>query len=296
MNAWRRALAPIGAGLACATLATLGTGALCGQIAPTFPPTYAASGLPGPSAPFELPAPPQTPSEPAAWRPPAASLVLPGSGQWMLDQRRSVAYLAIDGLAVALHFERKGRGRSLRTEYRDLAWTVARAGTAAPRMDGDFDYYERLSFFRSSGRLDADPAAPGIQPEQNTATYNGRIWQLARGLFLGGNPQPQPGDPGWDQAVSYYTERGYGDRFFWDWAGRDAELRAYRETLDRSDAAFRRATTLLGVVMANHLVSAIDALMSSSGGLASALRVRAVPAALPTAGGPVWDLELRVRR
>ncbi len=293
MRTWRRGLFATGAGL----ILTLGPGqGLGAQSAPFFPeftnpPTPAGSGVTAPG----------TAALPGglgerSWHAPVASALLPGSGQWMLDQRRSVAYFAIEAAAVALHFERRGRGRSLRRAYRDLAWESARAGTAGPRRDGDFDYYERLSHFRSSGRLDTDPALAGIQPEENGATYNGRIWELARGLFLGGNPQPGPTDPGWDAAIAYYLERGYGDAFHWDWTGRDTALDQYRGTLRRSDDAFRRATMVLGVVMANHLVSAVDALMSSSGGLSQRLQLEAAPVGPPSGLGATWELELRIWR
>jgi len=231
----------------------------------------------------------------SAW-PALASAVVPGAGQWILGQRRWIVYLALETASVLYHLEREGRGRALRDDYRDLAWEVARVSSGT-RLDGDFDYYERLSNFNASGGFDLDPVAPGVQPESDPATYNGRIWELARGLFLGGNPSPQSGDPGWDRAIAYYTERGYGDTFLWDWTGKDVERQRFRDTLRASDSAFRRATTVLGVVLGNHIVSAIDALTSSGGGLSDRVGLEVLPGPSDLhSSGSVWELAVRVRR
>lgn len=228
-----------------------------------------------------------------------SSLLVPGSGQWLQGQKRWAAYLTVEAAALLFTLERRRSGGSFRDSYRDLAWTAARAGTAVGRIDPDFAYYERLAAYRSSGSFDADPVMFGVQPEVDPVTYNGRIWELARGIFLGGVAEPTPDDPGYAQALNYYLERSYDDRFLWDWEGRTGEQIEYRSLISKSDEAFRTATVLLGVGVANHLVSAIDAFLSSrarSSRLSERLEFGALPQRVPGASGATqWDVHMRVR-
>ena len=102
-------------------------------------------------------------------------------------------------------------------------------------------------------------------------------------FFLGDpNTPPPPGSPLFLNALDFYRTHAVGPDFVWSW--RDASLQqgVFRETIRRSDTAYRRAQNQLGFLLANHVVSAIDALISSR--LAAAARR---PAALQTTLGPV---------
>ena len=72
----------------------------------------------------------------------AASLILPGSGQLLLGQRRWAVYAAVEAIGWLVHLEAGRSGRQLRTEYRDLAWHAARSAAPEPRRDGDWEYYD----------------------------------------------------------------------------------------------------------------------------------------------------------
>lgn len=232
------------------------------------------SGLPA-----RLPGAPWAPGGPAEREPPSGiapalsvplrSLAVPGWGQWVLGQRRSAVYAAAEAALWVVWAERRAGAGDLRNRYRDLAWVTARGGTG-PRRDGDWSYYETLTKWIRSGAFDRDPVTPGIQPEEDPSTFNGSVWSLARAIHLGGGGGG-PGDPRYAAAVAWYGERAYGDGFLWDWTGREGALAEFRELIGGSDRRFRQATTALGAVLANHLLSAADAFLSS--------RTPAVPSA-----------------
>lgn len=230
-----------------------------------------------------------SPREPQApeWSGPSTSatlrsLALPGWGQWVLGQRRGAAYAAAEAALWVVWADRRARAGDLRRGYRDLAWTTARGGTG-DRRDGPWSYYETLTKWKRSGAFDRDPSAPGIQPEEDPATFNGSVWSLARAIHLGGGGGG-PGDPRHAAAVAWYGERAYGPDFLWDWTGRDQALAEYRDLIDGSDRRFRQATTALGAVLANHLFSAADAFLSSR--TPSLPKASVAPGfATPTGGG-----------
>jgi hypothetical protein len=206
--------------------------------------------------------------EPAAIGPSLApaglSLVLPGAGQHVLGQRRKWIYAALEVVGWTVFFERRSAGGDYRDRYRDFAWDVGRIQTGT-RVDGDFDYYETLSHWTASGAYDLDAATSGVQPETDPSTYNGSIWERATQIYVpGGGPVPET-DPGYLSALAYYAERAYDTAFLWDWSGSSGGRQELAHLIEESDSRFRQATTALGVVIANHLVSAADAYLSARG-------------------------------
>lgn len=192
--------------------------------------------------------------------PSVRSLAVPGWGQHTLGQRRAWAYGAAEVVLWLFWADRRDRAIDLRNGYRDLAWTTARLADG-PRVDPGWDYYETLTRWARSGAFDRDPATPGVQPEEDPATFNGSIWSLARGLHFGGG-SPDPGDPRYGSALAWYRDRAYAEGFLWDWSGRETERARYVELIDESDRRFQQATSVLGAVLANHLLSAVDAFVS----------------------------------
>lgn len=193
----------------------------------------------------------------------ALSAALPGAGQLRLGQRRAWAYLALETGAWVYYANRRSAEGSARIRYRDFAWDRARIQPST-RVDGDFDYYETLSKWTRSGAWDADPGTAGVQPETDPSAFNGSIWSLADRIYQPG-PGAPPGDPRLEQALAWYRERAYGPEFLWDWSGTGTARSEYAGLIRDSDARSRQATNALGVVLANHVVSAVDALLSSRG-------------------------------
>ena len=239
-------------------------------MSPVFGPTTGGDEVGGPVRPALLSAAPASPGEGRAF---AYSLLLPGSGQHALGQRRWMAYAAVELGAAVMYLDRRWSGHDLRDRYRELAWSAARDGRG-PAVVDDFEYYERLITWTSSGAWDRDVDAPGLQPETDPATYNGSIWQQAQDLFFGPDPASvRPGDPAWEQALQYYQTRAYGPEFLWDWSDDPEARERYADLLDDSDDDLRTATTMLGILLANHLVSAADAFLSARARAASGDRV-----------------------
>jgi hypothetical protein len=213
-----------------------------------------------------------------------SSLVLPGAGQHRLGQARRWVYLGVEVTAWIVHFERGRRGADLRDRYRDLAWAEARIqGTT--RVDGDFSYYETLSYWVRSGAFDGDAATSGVQPETDALAYNGFIWERARAIFFPVGQVVGVGDPVYAQALAYYQANAYGTELLWDWSGSPDGQARLGALIGRSDDRFRQATAALGAVLLNHFVSAVDAYVSARARIPAPARVRIVPDA---AGHGVW--------
>lgn len=227
---------------------------------------------------------------PSPVTPTLLSLALPGAGQHVLGQNRKWVYLALELAGWALWAERRAAARDYRDRYRNYAWETARLQSGS-RVDGDFDYYERMTKWSRSGAFDADPSSSGVQPELDPGTYNGSIWSLAAQIHLPPGPTPPPADPAYQDALAYYQQRAYASDLLWDWTGAPGGQQELARLIEESDSRFGQATTVLGAVIANHMFSAADAYLSARG-RAGAARLRVVPAggwALPGVGRLLWD-------
>lgn len=193
---------------------------------------------------------------------PALSLLLPGAGQLVQGQKRGWAYATLEAVGWIFYIERRRSAGDYRGRYRDLAWESARVH-ASSRIEGDFTYYERLTQWERSGRFDADPGSPGVQPEADASTFNGSVWDRARRIY--GVPSGDPGGPGYESALAYYGELAYRDAFLWDWTEHTEARGRFASLIRTSDAHYRHATIALGLLFANHLISAADAFVSVRG-------------------------------
>ena len=196
------------------------------------------------------------------WWTPLASAVLPGAGQARLGQDRFVGYLAVEAYVIIQYVIDSREASRRRGEYRELARRVARGFFSEPRPDGDFAYYESMSKYIESGVYDLVPGGE-LQPEVDTSTYNGDQWLLARQTFWASpDVPPDPASPEYAAALNFYRARAYGPEYRWSW--RDAQLQQdlYRRTIGLSNDAVRRSIADLGVLLANHALSLVDAYVS----------------------------------
>jgi len=204
----------------------------------------------------------QRPDRPPHWLPPVTSAVLPGIGQFLHGQNRGAVYLAVEGLFLIRFFAFHAEGRRESRQYHDLAFTVARATFQPMTRDTLFEYFEQLGKFLESGPFDTDPG-PALVPPLDERTYNGSIWSLARRTFL---PDPDSiadvDSEEYQRALEFYRQRAVGPNFQWSWRNAGLEQDLYRQSIRRSDEGFRQATQQLGLLLANHLISAIDALIT----------------------------------
>ena len=226
-------------------------------------------------------------TQPDSWWAPAASAILPGAGQFMLGQDRSLAYLAVEVYGwirfAADHREAKNQQEA----YEALAATVARAHLSEEKPRGDFAYYERMENFVESGVFDVSGDV-GIQPETDDETFNGALWLRARATFWDDPAIPPPVESdAYLAAVGYYADRAIRPDFRWSWRDAQLEQDIFRRTIDRSNDAYRRSLQDLGIILANHVLSTVDAYVT--------LRIRRMGAGarrVGVAGSVAWSPDL----
>lgn len=225
-----------------------------------------------------------------AWLRPAASLILPGAGQLLAREDRGAAYMAAELYIVTRFLQLDREGGQAADRFRMLAFDVARRAFTSVRRDTVFEYYETMERFTESGTFDQDPGS-AFAPESDPATYNGSVWLLARRTFWADpNVPPSPTSPEYQRALQFYRDRAVGPDFLWSWRNASLEQQAFREEIRKSDSAFRQAQNQLGLLLANHVLSAVDALIANR--LSAAVRR---PTAVRTAIGPGQAVvELRV--
>lgn len=191
-----------------------------------------------------------------------ASAIVPGSGQAALNQDRFIAYIAVEAYAWARYAADAREGKRARATYRELASEVARRPFGVTRPLGDFDYYERMEKFAESGAFDAVPGGD-LDPEPDEKTANGAIWLLARETYWT-DPNTPPGrdEPAWRNAEGFYRERAVQDNYRWSWTNARLEYAEFRRTIRRSNNAYRTSLQDLGLVIANHALSTVDAFIT----------------------------------
>ena len=199
--------------------------------------------------------------QPASLVRPLASLVVPGAGQLLGRQDRGAIYLAAEVLVLSNFLRLNHEARLDAERFRALAYDVARRQFVVTRRDTVFEYYEQMERFPESGRYNADTGA-GFLPESDPRTYNGSVWLLAR-RTIWPDPDVPPSPELYWRAVEFYKAHAVGPDFQWSWRDHALEHGVFRQTIRKSDDSFRRAQSQLGLLLANHVVSAVDALISS---------------------------------
>ena len=127
---------------------------------------------------------------------------------------------------------------------------------------GDFEYYERMEKFAESGAFDAIPGGD-LDPEPDTTTANGAIWLLARQTFWSNPSDPPPRmSAEYSFAESFYRERAVGPDYRWSWTNARLEYAEFRRTIRRRNNAYRNSLEDLGLVIANHALSTVDAFIT----------------------------------
>jgi hypothetical protein len=196
------------------------------------------------------------------WWAPLASAAAPGTGQAVLGQKRWLPYLALEVWAWIQYIDTRREGGRRRREYQLLALEVARSRFPGPYPAGDFEYYEHMLKNVESGEFDLLPGG-SVDPETDTTTYNGRRWLDARRLFWQNANTPPPADsPAYASALEFYEENAIPTQYRWSWQSAQVEYDVFRRTIVRSNVAYRSAVEYLGVIIANHALSAVDAFVT----------------------------------
>ena len=188
-----------------------------------------------------------------------ASGILPGAGQAMMRQKRSVIYLALEAAGVGYYLSQHREGERDRDRYRSLSRNVARAGLSSTGPAGNWDYYERMEKYIASGEYDII-AGGSVDPEPDEQTFNGAMWLLARQTFWRDAGIPPPLESAeYRAALEFYMSRAVKPEFRWSWTADPEAFQQYRSAISSSNAAFRHAEQIVSLVLANHFLSAVDA-------------------------------------
>lgn len=198
----------------------------------------------------------------ATWVRPLSSMLVPGTGQLLAGKERGALYLIAEALLLTRFVALNKEGRRERRRYQDLALIVARGQFGPSQPDTAFEYFEQMGKFVESGPFDTDPG-DAVVPPTDERTFNGAIWALARRTFFA-DPDipPDPTSQEYQRALAFYTRRAVGPNFRWSWRNAGLEQDLFRQTIRASDEAFRSATRQLGLLLANHVLSAVDAFIT----------------------------------
>lgn len=181
----------------------------------------------------------------------------------MAGEDRGAIYIATELFVVSRYLQLDGEGSREAVRFRQLAFDIARRDFFPTQRDTVFEYYEQMEKFTASGVYDADPGSAFV-PESDPSTYNGSVWLLARRTYWADpDVPPSPTSLEYQRALQFYQSRAVGPGYQWSWDNASLEQQVFRDAIRRSDNAFRRAQNQLGLLLANHVLSAVDALISS---------------------------------
>ena len=179
-----------------------------------------------------------------------------------MKQQRSVGYLVAEGYFLLQWRRARKEGDRDSDEFKALAADVARRRFSTTRPLGNWDYYELMEKVLESGVFDRLPGG-AVDPETDESTYNGRRWKLARERFWA-NPDVAPATTSaeYQRALAAYAAEAVRDDYRWSW--RDAQLQkdVYAQTILSANRRYQYATSMFGLVVANHLSSLIDSYVS----------------------------------
>ena len=160
------------------------------------------------------------------------STVLPGTGQLYLGRKRGYLYLAAD-LGLGFNFARNTALKiDTRRRYRDFAYKHAKA-----RYSNDGKFYEYMKYFRSSD-------------EYNEATRQ-ESWYYY--WYYGISEE---------ERESHYNYWTAGEEDYWYWDSKE-NMDEFSSLMSKTNIYAQHANIFLGLMAANRLVSAIDALFTA---------------------------------
>lgn len=209
------------------------------------------------------------------WAAPIASAIVPGLGQVRLHNDRFVAYMATEAYLLLQYLKSNRERKADEENYRGIARTIARRtfvltpGATPP--DTLWKYYEGLRNYLESGFYTL--AGNGVtSPETDTTTFNGHQWLIARQQYgIGLNDPGASSSPSYPGALEYYELRAVKQEYRWSWRNAQLEWDVYKRTTELANDAKRQSTNDLIALIANHILSSIDAfasvrLMQAAGG------------------------------
>jgi hypothetical protein len=102
-----------------------------------------------------------------------------------------------------------------------------------------------------------------VDPETDITTYNGQIWWLARTTYWSDpDVAPPRGSAAYSNALTFYRSRAERPEYQWSWRDQQGSLDVYRTTIAQANNAARDATRDLSIIIANHVLSTVDAFVT----------------------------------
>ncbi|HVX39390.1 MAG TPA: hypothetical protein VHB25_07430 [Gemmatimonadaceae bacterium] len=187
---------------------------------------------------------------------PIASAIVPGAGQAMLGDNRAIAYLAVEALGWVQYLEDRRDQSARERAFKDIAARVARAHFSSNPPDAPWAYYEQMRDYLESGVF--SKSTTGVVPETDVTTYNGFEWDIIR------HAQPDS-----VAALAMYEQIAVRPEYQWSWKNAGLQWDIFKRTTGLRNDAFRRGQHMLSIILANHVISMIDAFTT--------FRLRAAP-------------------
>ena len=184
---------------------------------------------------------------------PLMSLIVPGSGQFRQGKERSVIYLTVEALYWWKLSKDVSERRRSSDAYKDLARRVARANYRPRSGDGDWTYYESMRDYLESGNFSM--VENGLQPETDTTTFNGRLWQLIRRTTPGCTDTNAACSAG----ITRYTQAAIPADLQWSWTNAQLQWDLFKRTTELRNDANHAVQQDVSILVFNHLLSMVDA-------------------------------------
>jgi hypothetical protein len=179
-----------------------------------------------------------------------------------MGQKRWLPYLALEVWAWIQYADTRRDALRQRRDYQRIAREVARSSYPGPYPVGGFEYYEHMLQNIESGDFDLIPGGE-LDPETDTTTFNGRRWLDARRLYWEDpSVAPPEGSEPFQNAITFYEQNAVPTEYRWSWRSAQLEYDLFRRAIVRSNMAYQRSVEFLGVIIANHALSAVDAFVT----------------------------------
>ena len=178
---------------------------------------------------------------------PLASAIIPGSGQIILGNNRSVAYMAVEVLAwwqVRKHWNERSQQEAA---FKEIARRVARSHFAPDAGDGNWTYYEMMRDYVESGDYTTSDNGT-VVPPTDTLTFNGHVWLDALRTHSSTT-----------QALAQYEQRAVKPELQWSWKNARLQWDLFSQLTGKRNDANRAANIDLLLLAGNHLLSMVDA-------------------------------------
>lgn len=178
---------------------------------------------------------------------PVASAIIPGTGQMLLGNNRSIAYMAVEVIAWWRYRKHVNERADQESAFKELARRVARSHFAPDGGDGNWTYYEMMRDYVESGDFTTSDNGT-VVPPSDTLTFNGHVWLDALRTHASTS-----------EALAQYEQRAVRPELQWSWRNARLQWDLFGQLTGKRNDANRAANLDLLLLVGNHLLSMVDA-------------------------------------